>query len=165
MTVAEPLTSENSSGESTQSVPEKIKCDSEEMMKSDSEQLEANKALARRWFDEVINGRNLDAIADIYSPDYRYHGPEGMEMKGLEALRKFAASILEASDDRRATVEQQVAEGDLVVTRFTSRGHHTGTFQGKEPTGKIWTTEGIDISRIAEGKIVEDWEVIHNSGI
>lgn len=134
-------------------------------MNTDNAQLEANKALARRWFEEVINQRNLDAIADIYSADYQYHGPEGMEIHGLEVIRKFAELILEASNDRKATIEQQIAEGDLVVTRFISRGHHTGMYQGKKPTGNIWTTEGIDISRIENGKIVEDWEVIHNSGL
>lgn len=128
-----------------------------------AERLVANKALARRWFDEVINSRNPDAIYDIYSIDYVYHGPGGMEMRDLDSVRSFAAAILSASDDRHAVVQQQVAEGDLVVTRFTSVGHHTGPYQGQEATGKIWTTEGIDISRIADGKIIEDWEVIHSS--
>lgn len=131
----------------------------------EEEQFEANKALAGKWFEEVINERNLDAISDIYSSDYQYHGPEGMELKGPEAVRKFAAAILDASNDRKATVKQQVAESDLVVTRFVSRGHQTGPYRGKEPTGKMWTTEGIVISRIQNGKIVEDWEVIHNSGL
>jgi predicted SnoaL-like aldol condensation-catalyzing enzyme len=139
--------------------------DMEEKMNNDEAHLEANKALARRWFDEVINQRNLDAVADIYSADYRYHGPEGFELRGPEAVRKYAASILAASNDRQAVVEQQVAEGDLVVTRFISRGHHTGLYRGLEPTGKLWTTEGIDISRIVDGKIMEDWEIIHNSGL
>lgn len=137
----------------------------EDTMKSEEDRLEVNKALARRWFDEVINQRNLEAIEDIYSPEYRHHGPEGQEVQGLRAVREFAASILAASDDRHAVVEQQVAEGDLVVTRFISRGHQTGPYRGLEPTGKLWITEGIDISRIENGKIVEDWEIIHNSGM
>jgi len=128
-----------------------------------AERLEANKALARRWFDEVINTRNPDAVYDIYSSDYVYHGPEGMELRDLDSVRAFAAAILLASDDRHAVVQQQVAEGDFVVTRFTSVGHHTGPYQGLEATGKIWTTEGIDISRIADGKIVEGWEIIRSS--
>lgn len=126
---------------------------------------EAHKAIARRWFEEVINDRNLDAIFDIYATDYVYHGPEQMELRGPDEVREFAASILEASNDRHAVVEQQIAEGNLVVTRFTSRGHHTGTFRGIEATGNILTTEGIVISRIRNGKIVEDWEVIHTSGL
>ncbi len=140
--------------------------DSEGTVLHDNDQTEATKALARRWFEEVINQRNLDAISDIYAADYVHHGPEeGAEMRGLETVRRFAASILAASDDRRAVVEQQVAEGDLVVTRFTSSGRHTGSIRGVEPTGKVWTTEGIIISRIEDGKIAEDWEIVHISGL
>jgi len=123
------------------------------------------KALARRWFDEVINGRDLDAIPAIYAPDYVWHGPEGQELHGLEEVRAFTAAILAASDDRRAVVQQQVEEDDLVVTRFTSSGHRTGPYRGVEPTGEIWTTEGIVISRISNGKIVEDWEITRISGM
>jgi predicted ester cyclase len=125
----------------------------------------ATKAIVRRWFDDVINQRNLDVIDEIFSPDYVYHGADGAELRGQEAVRSFAAAILTASDDRHAVVEQQVAEGNLVATRFRSSGHHTGVFQGIQPTGKIWTTEGIDISRIENGKIVEDWEIVHQSGL
>ena len=123
------------------------------------------KALARRWFEEIINDRNLDAVPDIYAADYVWHGPEGQVIRGLEEVKAFAAAILAASDDRHAVVQQQVAEGDLVVTRFTSKGHHTGPYRGVQPTGAIWTTEGIVISRISHGKIVEDWEVTHMAGM
>lgn len=137
---------------------------SESTASLETDRIEAAKAIARRWFDEVINQRDLDAIADIYAADYVHHGPEGAEMRGLETVREIAASILAASDDRRAVIQQQVAEGDLVVTRFVSSGHHTGMFQGVEPSGETWTTEGIVISRIEDGKIAEDWEIVHNSG-
>ena len=125
----------------------------------------ANKALARIWFDEVITGRDLDAIDEHYAPDYVHHGAEGAELRGVHAARDFAAAILAASSDRVAVVEQQVAQGDLVVSRFTSRGTHTGTFRGVEATGKEWVTEGICISRIENGKIAEDWEIVHVSGL
>lgn len=131
----------------------------------ESYRIDANKALARVWFDEVINRRNLDAIAKTYAADYVHHGPEGAQIQGLEATRAFAAAILAASDDRVAVIEQQVAEGDVVVTRFSSRGRHTGVFRGVAPTGRIWTTEGICISRIQNGKIAEDWEIVHQSGM
>lgn len=126
--------------------------------------IEINKALARRWFDEVINRRNLDAIAETYAADYVHHGPGGVDMEGLDAARAVAASILAASSDRHAVVERQVAEGDWVVTQFTSSGRHTGVFRGIEPTGKILTAEGICISRIKGGKIAEDWEIVQVSG-
>lgn len=112
---------------------------------------------------EVISRRNLDVIDEHYADDFVHHGAEGAEIRGIDAARAFAASILAASADRVAVVEQQVAEGDLVVTRFVSRGAHTGTFRGTEPTGN-WITEGICISRIEDGKVAEDWEIIHVSG-
>jgi len=127
--------------------------------------LEANKALGRVWFEDVINGRDLDAIDKHYAPDYVHHGAEGAELRGVPAARNFAAAILNASSDRVAVVEQQVAQGDLVVTRFTSRGTHTAAYRGIEPTGKEWVTEGICISRIDNGRIAEDWEIIHVSGL
>lgn len=126
---------------------------------------DANKALARVWFEEVINRRDLDAIDEHYADDYVHHGAEGAVIRGVAAARAFAAAILAASDDRVALVEQQVAEGDLVVTRFVSRGTHTGTFRGAAPTGEEWVTEGICISRVADGRIAEDWEIIHVSGL
>jgi steroid delta-isomerase-like uncharacterized protein len=124
-----------------------------------------HKELARRWFNEVINQRDLDAIPEIFAPDYVWHGPGGAGLTGVDEVREFAAAILAASDDRRATVHQQVEEDNLVVTRFTSRGHHTGPYRGVEPTGAVWTTEGIVISRIEDGKIAEDWEIIYQSGM
>jgi steroid delta-isomerase-like uncharacterized protein len=124
-----------------------------------------HKQLARRWFDEVINQRDLDAIPEIFTEDYVWHGPGGAELTGVEEVREFAAAILAASDDRRAAVHQQVEEDDLVVTRFTSRGHHTGPYRGVGPTGAMWTTEGIVISRIEDGRIAEDWEILYQSGL
>lgn len=131
----------------------------------EQDEAEARKALARRWFDEVINERNLDAIDEAYAADYVHHGPEGAEIRGLDEVRAFAAAILAASEDRRAVVEDQIVQGDRVVTRFTSSGTSTGPFMGLEPTGETWTTEGIVISRIEDGKIAEDWEIVHISGL
>ncbi|MCG6962353.1 MAG: ester cyclase [Acidobacteria bacterium] len=126
---------------------------------------DAAKAVARRWFDEVINGRNLDAIPQIYAADYVYHGPGGLELTGLDKVRAFAAAILAASSDRHAVVERQVVEGDRVVTQFVSHGIQTGPYHGIPASGKQWTTEGIVISRIENGRITEEWEVVHNTGL
>lgn len=126
---------------------------------------ERNKALARVWFDEVINERNLDAIDRSYADDYVHHGPGGATMRGIAAAREFASRILAASNDRHATVERQIATGNLVVTHFVSHGRLTGPFLGHDPSGKEWTTEGMSISRIENGKIVEDWEVVSHSGL
>ena len=139
--------------------------DSSSDLLEESATIARNKALARIWFEEVINQRSLDAIDQNYTPDYVHHGAQGAEIRGIENARGFADSLLAASADRIAVVEQQVAERDLVVTRFTSRGTHTGTFRGVAPTGGEWVTEGISISRIEAGKIAEDWEIVHVSGL
>ena len=72
-------------------------------------------------------------------------------------MKSFAAEFRRAFPDFHDSIDIQVAEGDLVVTRFTSTGTHRGTFMGVEPTNKklVWT--GITIDRISGGKIVESW--------
>ena len=84
-------------------------------------------------------------------------------MKNAHVNRRRITHLGQAAE--LVPVEQQVAEGDLVVTRFTSRGTLTGPFHGVEPHGQEWITEGICISRIQNGKIAEDWEIIQASGL
>jgi predicted SnoaL-like aldol condensation-catalyzing enzyme len=120
--------------------------------------LEQNKAIARRWFDEVINARRVDAIDEIYAPQYVHHFPGGRDMDRVQA-RAFATAILAAFPDRVTEIEDQVAEGDRVVTRFISRGTQHREFMGRPPGGET-TTVGICISRIEDGRVAEDWEII-----
>ena len=114
--------------------------------------LESNKALARRWFEEVITGRNPAAIDEIYHPNYTHRGPDGHELN-IHDAKRVAAGLLKASPDRVARVIAQIAEGDTVVTRWESRG----TLPGE--SGRAMVVCGIVISRIADGHIIEDWEV------
>lgn len=126
--------------------------------------LAENKTLARRWFDEVINRRRIEAIDEIYAEGYVHHSPGGRDM-GREEAKQFAASILEAFPDRVATVLDQIAEGDRVVTRFSSRGTHSGSSRIAGSPGEMRITVGICISRIEGGRIVEDWELAdHGAG-
>ena len=120
----------------------------------------ANKALARVWFDEVMNGRDLSAIDRAYSPSYRYHGPHGTTTRGLAEAKAIVRMLWEAIPDRVSTVQQQLAEGPLVTTRWVSQGTNTGPLLGQPPTNLPVTVHGITISRIEEGKIVEDWEIM-----
>lgn len=121
--------------------------------------VEERKALARVWFDEVINNRNPDAILAAYSPAYIHRSPGDYVMDrdgGMEVANRLIAS----SDDRTAQVLDQITDGDAVVTRFRS----TGTWsQGAPPhrtPGISFEVHGIVISRFDEHGIVEDWEVI-----
>jgi predicted ester cyclase len=72
-------------------------------------------------------------------------------------MKRFAREFREAFPDFHDSVDIQIAEGDMVATRFTSTGTHRGTFMGVEPTNRELTWTGITIDRIAEGKIVESW--------
>ncbi len=119
-----------------------------------------NKRLAREAIRIWTTG-DLDAADDIYAPNYvnhQHHNPgDTQDLHGVEAMKSFAAEFRRAFPDFHDSIDIQVAEDDLVVTRFTSKGTHRGTFMGVEPTNKelVWT--GISIDRITGGKIVESW--------
>ncbi len=122
--------------------------------------LEANKRLARVWFDEVMNGRDPSAIDRAYGTEYRYSGPGAGMVRGIEESKRIAEALYEAIPDRVSTIEMQLAEGDRVATRWVSRGTQAGHLMGRPPTNRPVEVHGITISRIVDGKIVEDWEII-----
>jgi len=117
---------------------------------------EANKALVRRVIEELFTKHNVELI-DEFFPDCVYRAPAVGELRG-EAYRQFLTSVLAAFPDGRWTVEDQLAEGDKVVTRWSFTGIHRGNLMGIAPTGKQVTTSGVMIDRIVGGKIAEEWE-------
>jgi predicted ester cyclase len=117
---------------------------------------EANKALARRVIEELFTNHNV-ALIDEFFPDCVYRAPAVGELRG-EAYKQFLTQVLAAFPDGRWTVEDQVAEGDKVVTRWSFTGIHRGNLMGIAPTGKQVTTSGVMIDRIVGGKIAEEWE-------
>ena len=124
---------------------------------------EANKALLQRVFEEGCNKHNL-ALFDELIPDCVYRGPGVGELRG-EAYRQFLASVHAAFPDGHWTIEDQVAEGDKVVTRWRFTGTHQAEIMGLAPTGKQTTISGVLIDRIVEGKIVEEWEEYDTLGM
>ena len=117
---------------------------------------EQNKHVVRRAIEEVYNQGNLDVVEELVSRDFVAH-VASENMYGPAGMMQFVASLREAFPDLRMTIDDQIAEGDRVVTRWTARGTHTGSFQGIPPTGKQGTITGIDIDRFAGGKAVECW--------
>jgi steroid delta-isomerase-like uncharacterized protein len=122
---------------------------------------EENKAIARREMEELFNHTgNLDVADEIYAPDYVGHEasqPEGVH--GVEGARQFAVAIRSAFPDLTCTVEDQVAEGDKVVTRWTARGTHQGETEEMGPaTGKRMEITGLSMERFSEGKVAESWD-------
>jgi predicted ester cyclase len=111
-----------------------------------------NKALARRFLEEVFNQRRLEAIEALTVPGYIDHNlPSGVTV--AQSISAFLAGF----PDVHFTIEDQIEEGELVVTRWTARGTHTGNLFGIPPTGKSMTMPGISIYRIANSKLVEAW--------
>ena len=119
---------------------------------------EDNKALVRRFYDEVWGRRNFDAADDIFAQDYIRHDLRpGNAPGGPVGQKKVAAEFLAAFPDWQQTIELMVAEGDLVVARWTAEGTHTGPWGGVAATGKRARISGVNIFRIKDGKVVELW--------
>ena len=117
---------------------------------------EENKAIARRGY-EAINQKNLDALDEVVASDMTDHDPVPGQAPGLEGVKQYFSSLHAAFPDVQMDVEEMIAEGDKVVARVSVSGTHQGEFMGIAPTGNRVTITGIDILRVADGKIVEHW--------
>ena len=123
---------------------------------------EENKALARRSWEAPDN---LDIIDEVYAPDLVWHDPD-LEIRGAEEAKQFISKYKSAFPDLSVTFEDEVAEGDKVVTRWTLRGTHQGEIEEFGPaTGRQVELKGISISRIEGGKIAEEWNSYDNLGV
>lgn len=119
------------------------------------------KRIARVWFDEVINKHNVAALDEYYCPDYVYHNEDGSVTTGRDFAKQIATRLIDSVPDRVATIHEQIAEGDRVATRWSSRGTHTGIpMMGHDPRGEAVTAWGLVISRIEGGRVAEDWELV-----
>ena len=118
---------------------------------------ESNKELSRRFTDLFSTG-DLESAKEILSPDVIFHGTSGDgEVRGREQMCKFVAAYRTAFPDARSSVEDQVAEGDKVVTRWRARGTHRGELGPIAATGNEFEMDGVTIERIEEGRIAEVW--------
>jgi steroid delta-isomerase-like uncharacterized protein len=119
---------------------------------------EQNKTIVRRAVEEPWKG-NLDVIDELIARDYVGHDPANPEpLRGPGGVKEFISTYRSAYPDARVTVEQQLAEGDMVATRWTGRGTHEGDLLGIAPTGKRITVTGLTFSRLKDGKIVEEFQ-------
>jgi len=105
----------------------------------------------------AVNARDLDALDHLISPQIVNHGADPSDPPGAERFKRNFRALIAAFPDFRITVEDQIADGDKVVVRWTDAGTHLGEFAGAAPTGRCMVLTGIDILRIADGLIVERW--------
>jgi predicted ester cyclase len=127
---------------------------------------EQNKDLIRRIPEEVFNQGKLDLIDELFVADYVEHAAIPPQFSpDIPGLKRFISALRAAFPDFRYTIEDQIAEGDKVVTRVTARGTHNGEFLGIPATGKQVEWGEIHIGRISGGKLVEHWVVQDQLGL
>jgi steroid delta-isomerase-like uncharacterized protein len=125
-----------------------------------------NKALERRAIEEVWNRKNYAVVDELVASDYVGHSSApATETQGPEGFRQFYAALHTAFPDIHFTIEDLIAEGDKVVTRWTARATHRGEFRGIPPTGMTGVITGVTIDRIANGKFVECWTHLDELGL
>jgi predicted ester cyclase len=118
--------------------------------------VEENKALVRRFYEEIDKG-NIDAMDEMVADDYIDHNPAPfVDATGLEGLKQ-SFQVFEKATPGHHIIEDQIAEGDKVVTRLTSIGKHEGDLPGAPRTGNDMKMTSITIHRIANGKLAEKW--------
>ena len=118
---------------------------------------EENKALFRRFNDEIQKNKNIDFIDQLLDANYVEHDPIPGVAPGLDGMKEMMRMLFAAFPDIESTIDMLVAEGDLVAGRMTTSGTHSGDFMGIPATGKRVSFTETHIVRIANGKAVEHW--------
>jgi len=118
--------------------------------------LEENKRIACRGL-EAISEKDFSVIDQLYDPGYLRHDPDSPQVQTREAYRKYLMGLCAVFPDLHFTIDDVLAEDDKVVCRFSIIGTHTEPWRGLPATGKRVTLTGINISKITENRIVEDW--------
>jgi steroid delta-isomerase-like uncharacterized protein len=128
---------------------------------------ESNKTVARRFFEEVFGKGNLNVLDEITARDYVNSGPGTLPglPTGPEGAKQLVTVYRNAFPDLRFTIDEQIAEGDMVVTRWTGHGTHQGELAGLPATSKSTTVTGIAVDRIVNGKIAETWGIFDQFGM
>jgi steroid delta-isomerase-like uncharacterized protein len=121
-----------------------------------------NTTIVRQCFAEASRG-NRAALEEILAPDFVIHIPDDYE--GVDGLLGMVQVFRSALPDMAVTVDHQFAEGDYVASRFTVRGTHEGELFGAPPTNRQVVVHGITLSRCADGRIAEEWELVDVAGL
>ncbi len=128
---------------------------------------EQNKALIARAFEELINKRNFALVPEFFRPDIKRHdiGRLFPDRFGSENTKAHLSMLIAGIPDLRTELIDVFAEGDRVCVRYMAHGTHTGELLGRPGTGKSVRWEGINIYRMADGKIAETWQLFDSLGL
>jgi predicted ester cyclase len=133
---------------------------------------EENKAIVRRAYIDGMNTRDMGIIEEVFSPEYISHFPGQPPTQGIEPIKEVLQSFFDAFPDIVFKIEDQLAEGDRVATRWSAQGTHQGEWRGFPPrergippTGRHVTFSATDIYLIAGGQIVEEWNTLEQFAV
>jgi steroid delta-isomerase-like uncharacterized protein len=119
---------------------------------------ETNKALVRRLIEEGFNKGNVKLIDELVGDNFVYREPTLGEKRGPQGYKDVMNVYRTAFPDATITIDELIASGDVVVTRWTGRGTHRGSLMGIASTNKPVTVQGLTLTRVSNGKIVEEFE-------
>ena len=129
-------------------------------------EMERNKHAARRWSEELWSRGELSVADEIIAPAYERHDPgDPFPAHGPEDVKRIVTMLRTMLPDFRIEVEAMLADGDFVVSRYTSTATDTVGFMGMPPTGRRIRAAAIQIFRFANGKIVESWAARDDLGV
>jgi steroid delta-isomerase-like uncharacterized protein len=124
------------------------------------------KTLPQRVFQEILNEGRLEVADEIVAPHFRLHSPTRPEpFEGPEGFKGFVKDLRRGFPDLKVTIEQMIAEGDIVSIRSRVTGTHLGTYRGIPPTGRTIAQSQLHMFRVAHGQIDESWQEIDGLGI
>ncbi len=118
---------------------------------------EENRRLAQRFFDDVMNGMDTTAAAEILAPEFATHHPNFPVARGPEGVLGVLNMLRSAIPDLQYAVQDIIADDATVAVRWLARGTHRGNFMGIQPTGNPVSVSGIDIFQVRAGRVVEGW--------
>ena len=121
--------------------------------------VEENKAALKRYYDEIMNKGNFSLLADLVDEEYYLESPTTKSEKGLEDFKKRYADRIAVSSDGFFTIDEMVAEGDIVVIRGYMKGTHTGDAPEMPATGKPYNAAYTAFYYFKNGKIVKGWTI------
>jgi steroid delta-isomerase-like uncharacterized protein len=125
---------------------------------------ETNKAVVRRLF-EAFNTGNLSVADEVLANNFVHREPTIGERRGPQGYKEIVTTYRTAFPDARMIIDEQIATGDTVVTRWTATGTHKGNLFGIPPTGRQVTCAGVLISHLQNGKVVEEFEIYDTLGM
>ena len=134
-------------------------------MQATANNTEANKALAKRFYEEVFNQRKLDAVDQLCAANFVDHDPDPGQEPGAAGVKKSLGSWMGGFPDLHVTPLQILAEGDLVATVAKMSGTMKNDMMGMKATNKSFSSTVVDVIRFKDGKAVERWGAFDAMGM